>query len=97
MFIIKMILSLKLSVGVAESTYLRAKKGDPKVSLGVYAMLLFVLGFGDALTDLIDPRKDAQGLLLDIERLPKRIPRRRVRCRHENEPFKSSWTRSRRR
>ena len=60
-------------VGVAESTYLRAEKGDPKVSLGVYAMVLFVLGFGDALTDLIDPRKDDQGLLLDVERVPKRI------------------------
>ncbi len=60
-------------VGVARSTYLRAEKGDPKVSLGVYAMVLFVLGFGDALTDLIDPRNDDQGLLLDVERVPKRI------------------------
>ena len=60
-------------VGVAESTYLRAEKGDPKVSLGVVAMVLFVLGFGDALSDLIDPRTDDQGLLLDVERVPKRI------------------------
>jgi len=60
-------------VGVAESTYLRAEKGDPRVSLGVYAMVLFVLGFGDALADLVDARKDDQGLLLDVERVPKRI------------------------
>jgi transcriptional regulator with XRE-family HTH domain len=64
-------------VGVAESTYLRAEKGDPKVSFGVYAMVLFVLGFGDAITDLIDARKDDQGLLLDVERVPKRIRARK--------------------
>ena len=60
-------------VGVAKSTYLRAEKGDPTASLGVYAMALFVLGFGEALGDLIDPRRDDQGLLLDAERLPKRV------------------------
>ncbi|MBA3460047.1 MAG: helix-turn-helix transcriptional regulator [Deltaproteobacteria bacterium] len=60
-------------VGVAESTYLRAEKGDPKVAFGVYAMVLFVLGFGDAIAELIDARKDDQGLLLDVERMPKRI------------------------
>ncbi len=59
--------------GVAQSTYLRAEKGDPKVAFGVYAMVLFVLGFGDAISDLIDVRNDDQGLLLDLERLPKRI------------------------
>jgi DNA-binding XRE family transcriptional regulator len=60
-------------VGVAESTYLRAEKGDPKVSLGLYAMALFVLGFGDSFADLIDARNDDQGLLLDVERVPKRV------------------------
>ena len=65
-------------VGVARSTYLRAEKGDPKVAFGVYAMVLFVLGFGDAISDLIDPRKDDQGLLLDVERIPKRIRARKT-------------------
>jgi DNA-binding XRE family transcriptional regulator len=60
-------------VGVAKSTYLRVEKGDPTVSMGVYAMALFVLGFGDALGDLVDPRHDDQGLLLDAQRLPKRV------------------------
>jgi transcriptional regulator with XRE-family HTH domain len=64
-------------VGVAQSTYLRAEHGDPKVAFGVYAMVLFVLGFGDAMADLIDPRKDDQGLLLDVERMPKRIRARK--------------------
>ena len=60
-------------VGVAKSTYLRLEKGDPSVSMGVYAMVLFVLGFGDALGELVEPARDAQGLLLDSERLPKRV------------------------
>jgi DNA-binding XRE family transcriptional regulator len=60
-------------VGVAKSTYLKVEKGDPSVSMGVYAMTLFVLGFPDALTELADVRRDDTGLLLDAERLPKRI------------------------
>lgn len=60
-------------LGVAKSTYLRVEKGDPTVSMGVYAMVLFVLGFGDALSEIVDPRRDDQGLLLDVERLPKRV------------------------
>ncbi len=67
-------------VGVATSTYVRAEKGDPKVSLGVYVMALYVLGFGDSLGDLIDQRKDEQGLLLDLERLPKRIRSKRIKA-----------------
>ena len=68
-------------LGVARSTYLRVEKGDPSVAMGVYAMALFVLGLGDALFDLIDPRRDEQGLLLDVERLP-----RRVRVRKKEPP-----------
>ena len=60
-------------LGVAKSTYLRVEKGDPTVSMGVYAMALFVLGFGDTLGEMIDPRRDDHGLLLDAERLPKRV------------------------
>ena len=60
-------------LGVAKSTYLRVEKGDPTVSMGVYAMVLFVLGFGDTLGEIVDPRRDDQGLLLDVERLPKRV------------------------
>jgi len=60
-------------LGVAKSTYLRVEKGDPTVSMGVYAMALFVLGFDDALGEIVDPRRDDQGLLLDVERLPKRV------------------------
>jgi len=60
-------------VGVAISTYRRVEQGDPTVALGVYAMAMFALGFGDPLSDVIDLRKDDQGLLLDLERLPQRV------------------------
>jgi hypothetical protein len=58
---------------VARATYLKVEKGDPTVSMGVYAMALFVLGFPEALADLADVRRDDTGLLLDTERLPKRV------------------------
>ena len=65
-------------IGSAKSTYLKVEKGDPSVSLGVYAMALFVLGFGDAVGDIVDPRRDDVGLLLDAERLPKRVRPRKM-------------------
>ncbi|MDB6066913.1 MAG: family transcriptional regulator, partial [Pedosphaera sp.] len=59
--------------GLAKSTYARVEKGDPAVGMGAYAMALFVLGFGEALGNLADARSDEAGLLLDEERLPKRV------------------------
>lgn len=59
--------------GLAKSSYARIEKGDPAVAMGAYAMALFVLGFGEALGDLTDARHDEVGLLLDEERLPKRV------------------------
>lgn len=60
-------------VGVSKVTYLRVEKGDPSVSMGVYAMALFVLGFPDALSEVADARRDEAGLLLDAARLPQRV------------------------
>lgn len=60
-------------IGVHRSTYSRMEKGDPMVRLGAYAAALFALGFGTPLGGLIDQRHDDTGMLLDLERLPKRI------------------------
>ena len=60
-------------VGVSRTTYLKVEKGDPKVSMGIYAMALFVLGFPDVLAQIADARLDDTGLLLEAERLPKRV------------------------
>ncbi len=60
-------------MGVSRGTYRRLEAGDPTVSLGAFAMALFVLGFGTPAADLVDPRRDEQGLLLDSQRLKKRV------------------------
>jgi transcriptional regulator with XRE-family HTH domain len=73
------VLAVAERMGVAKNTYLRAEKGDPKVGLGVYAMALFVLGFGSPLGTLIDVSRDDTGLLLDEERLPKRVRMKKAR------------------
>jgi hypothetical protein len=49
------------------------EKGDPTVSLGAYAQALFVFGSGVPLGDRIDQGIDESGLVLDLERLPKRV------------------------
>lgn len=59
--------------GLAKGTYLRIEKGDPSVAMGAYAMAMFVLGFGEVFSNLTDARRDEEGLLLDEERLPKRV------------------------
>lgn len=64
-------------VGVSKSTYLRMEKGDPTVAMGTYAMAMFVLGLGTPLGDVADIRTDDQGLLLDAERVPKRVRSRK--------------------
>ena len=43
------------------------------MALGTYAMTFFVLGFGDVLGEMLDARRDDQGLLLDAERMPQRV------------------------
>ena len=60
-------------MGVGGGTYSRLERGDPTVAMGAYAMALFVLGFGGALGDLADVRRDDVGLQLDEEHLPKRV------------------------
>jgi len=64
--------------GLAKSTYGRVEKGDPAVAMGAYAMALFVLGFGEALGNLTDARRDEEGLMLDEEHLPKRVRSRKT-------------------
>ncbi len=58
---------------VNRKTVAKAEHGDPTVSMGTYATLLFVLGMTERLADLADVRNDRVGLALEEERLPKRI------------------------
>ena len=65
-------------MGVSKATYGRVERGDATVALGVYAMALFVLGFGDVWSALAAPAADEQGLALEEERLPQRVRVRRM-------------------
>lgn len=65
---------------IAKSTYFKIEKGDPTVAMGAYAMAFFALGFDEALGEILDAKRDEQGLLLDTERLPTRVrPRKTYR------------------
>ena len=64
---------------ISRMTLNKVEKGDPGVSLGTYATVLFVLGMTDRLAELADARHDAVGLGLEEERLPQRIRIHRVR------------------
>ena len=59
--------------GVSKNTYIRIERGDASVAMGAYAMALFSLGLGAGIGDLADPANDKTGLLLDNDRLPKRV------------------------
>ena len=64
---------------ISRKTLRRAERGDPSVSLGIYATVLFVLGMTDRLAELADPKADRLGLMLEEDQLPKRVrlPRRK--------------------
>jgi transcriptional regulator with XRE-family HTH domain len=51
----------------------KVENGEPGVSVGAYATVLFVLGMTDRFAELADARFDRVGLALEEERLPKRI------------------------
>jgi DNA-binding XRE family transcriptional regulator len=68
-------------VHITRPTLLRVERGDPAVSLGVYATVLWVLGFGDRISGLAASETDTVGLSLEDERLPKRISSRRPRAK----------------
>jgi hypothetical protein len=58
---------------ISKPTLIRVERGDPGVSIGSYATVLFVMGMADRLAELADVRNDPVGLQLEEENLPKRI------------------------
>jgi hypothetical protein len=64
---------------ISRMTLNRVEKGEPGVSMGTYATVLFALGMAERLADLADPKNDAIGMALEEEHLPKRIRRGRRR------------------
>jgi hypothetical protein len=67
---------------ISRGTLYKLEKGEPSVSMGVYATVLSLLGLIEGLGDLADRRTDTLGLDIDEDRLPKKVQppsRKRVR------------------
>jgi DNA-binding phage protein len=58
--------------GISRETLARIQRGDPGVSMGNYAAVIFALGLGTGWMSLADITEDTVGQTLDDERLPKR-------------------------
>jgi hypothetical protein len=58
--------------GISRETLSKIQNGDPGVSMGNYASVIFALGFGTEWMKLADLGNDPVGMALDEERLPKR-------------------------
>jgi len=58
---------------ISRTTLVKVEKGEPGVSIGVIATVIFILGMTDRLADLVDASHDRLGLDLESEKLPKRI------------------------
>jgi hypothetical protein len=58
---------------ITRPTLRKVEHGDPGVSLGIYATVMFVLGLTPRLANVADTRADEVGLQLEEERLPQRI------------------------
>ena len=70
---------------ISRTTLNKIEKGDPGVSLGNYANVLFVLGMAERLGELADVKTDTVGLELIDARLPQRIRKpRRSKSRHSS-------------
>lgn len=58
---------------ISPKTLIKIEKGDPSVSISSYVAVIFSLGMISRVEELMDVRFDNTGLILESERLPKRI------------------------
>lgn len=59
--------------GISRATVGKIERGDPTVSMGGYASVLFVLGMTDRLEDVANAAHDLAGRRLEEENLPRRV------------------------
>ena len=65
---------------ISRGTLFKLEKGDPSVSIGIYATVLSILGLIEDLGQAADRSSDTLGLDLEEDRLPKKVqPRNRKR------------------
>ena len=58
---------------ISRPSLVKVERGDPSVSLGIYASVLFSLGLAERLGSIAEAKEDAVGLRLEDERLPQRV------------------------
>jgi hypothetical protein len=58
--------SWALRMNVSVPTLMAMEKGDPRVSIGVYATALWLMGRDEALRSLAAPESDAQALTQEL-------------------------------
>ena len=61
---------------ISRATLHKVERGDPGVSLGIYAKVLQGYGMVERLAVLAEARFDLEGLIIETRRLPGRIHRR---------------------
>lgn len=67
---------------ISRGTLYKLEKGDPSVSMGIYATVLSILGLIEGLGNVADRSTDTLGLDIDEDRLPKKVqPRSRKKGR----------------
>jgi len=71
---------------ISRGTLYKLEKGDPSVSMGVYATVLSILGLVEGLGDLADRSTDNLGLDIEEDRLPKKVRSRSKSSRKRREP-----------
>ena len=64
---------------ITRPTLAKVEHGDARVSMGIYATVLFVLGMVDRLGQVASATQDNVGMDLEDEILPKRIRNRILR------------------
>ena len=58
---------------ISRATLYKVERGDPTVSMGIYAAVLAILGLAEGLGQVADRINDTLGLDLDEDHLPKKI------------------------
>ncbi|WP_233233216.1 XRE family transcriptional regulator [Bordetella sp. LUAb4] len=69
--------SWAMRIGISEPTLARMERGDPTVSMGVYATALWLMGRADALAELAAPEHDKGALEEDVRIAKARSVRKR--------------------
>lgn len=67
---------------ISPKTLVKIEKGDSSVAIASYVSVIFCMGMITRIEDLMDVSHDKTGLVLESERLPKRI--RLPRLNNEN-------------